>query len=226
MAKNSEPRTRFWRLGRSRSFTLMELMLTITLAALIIGITVPTFIGINRGASAKHANSLVYAFLRDAKQRAFLRRQRVGFYVVTSVLADNPYVSTNMVNRAFFIYAAATPNLSDPEAFLTSIQTLPTPMMFDFSGGAGSSSTAIPTVTMIDASSGTAYFTARGFRFAPSGDGLYMEDLDASSTGGYNFDVVICEGIITQGGVYTLKPNSPIRYTNSVNAFTGKVYSR
>ena len=204
----------------------MELMLTIALAALIIGITVPTFIGINRGASARQANNLVYAHLKQAQQKAAVTRQRVGFYVVTQLIdANNPWVSANMVNRSYFLYASDTPGVAKAESFITSIQTLPAPMMFDFSGSATASDTTIPTVTLVNPTTGAQYFKVRGFRFAPAG-GLHPEDLDAASGSSYKFKIVIAEGLAAAGGTYSLKTGNVIRYTNIVNGFTGRVTSQ
>ena len=83
----------------------MELMLTITLAALIISVAVPTFIDINRGAAAKQASNLVYANLNMAQQKATITRQRVGFFIVTQVVSANPWVGSNTANRSYFVYA-------------------------------------------------------------------------------------------------------------------------
>ena len=197
-------------------------MLTVTLAALIMSIAIPTFIGINRGAVAKQASYMVYAGLNQAQQKAAITRQRVGFYIVTQVITPNPWVDNNMTNRSFFLYAADTPGVAKAENFITTVQTLPAPMMFDFSTNGVGSSDSIPTLDMVHPGTGVPYFKARGFRFAPAG-GLHAYDLDLSSSTAYQFRVVVAEGVTAVGGGYSLKPIGAIRYTNTVNGFTGKV---
>ncbi len=196
----------------------MELMLTVALAALIISIAVPTFIGINRGAAAKQADNMVYASLKQAQQYAILNRQRVSFCIVTSVLlTNNVWVTANMVNRGFFLYASDAPNIQNREALLTQIQMLPSPMMFDLTGS------LLPAdKTMKDGNTGNSIFTYRCFRFAPSG-GVYWPDADA--TGVRQYDIVITEGLAGPGGTLTPRTTGTvIRYTNSVNVYTGKVF--
>jgi len=222
--------TRLRRRGEQNSklsdgFTLMELMLTIALAALIISVAVPTFIDINRGASAKQANNLVYAHLTMAQQKATITRQRVGFYIVTQVLNNNPWVETNMANRSFFLFAADTPDVARTESFLTSVQTLPAPMMFDLGTNATSSSSTIPLVELKHPTTGILYFRARGFRFAPAG-GLHAQDWQASADSAYKFNIVITEGQPGPGGAYAAKTLKVIKYTNTVNTYTGKVYTQ
>ena len=200
-------------------------MLTIALAALIISVAVPTFIDINRGAAAKQAGNLVYANLNMSQQKATITRQRVGFFIVTQVLSANPWVEANMANRSYFVYAADTPDVARSENFITSVQTLPAPMMFDLSTNASASSSTIPTFEMKHPTSGVVYFRVRGFRFAPAG-GVHAQDWQASADSAYKFNVVITEGLPGPGGAYSAKTLKVIKYTNTVNAYTGKVVAQ
>ena len=152
-----------------------------------------------------------------AQQQAVITRQRVGFYMVDSVLdASNPYVSPNMVNRSFFVMADVTTDVAHQQNFLTQVQTLPGGMMFDFAGS------SLRTLTLTDNNTGVPLFTARYFRFAPSG-AVFQNDADLVAN--RRFDVVITEGLAGPGDTYTKKTSgNVIKYTNSVNVFTGRVY--
>jgi Tfp pilus assembly protein FimT len=202
----------------NRSFTLMELMLSIALAALIISIGVPTFIGINRGASAKMADNQMYSYLKFAQEQAVITRQRVGFFIVTSVINSNRWVSSSMTNRAFFVMADVTPGVARQQNFLTEVQVLPSPMIFDLTGS------TLTSATMIDNDTLVPVFTVRYFRFAPAG-AVFAVDADRLTNGLRRFDVVIAEGMAVPGGGFTQRvAGTAIRYTNSVNVFTGRVF--
>lgn len=196
----------------------MELMLTIALAALIISIGVPTFIGINRGASAKMADNQVFAYLKFAQEQAVITRQRVGFFIVTQVLNSNRWVSAAMTNRSFFVMADVTPGVARQQNFLTEVQVLPAPMIFDLTGS------TLTSATMVDNDTLVPVFNVRYFRFAPAG-AVFWTDADRLTNGLRRFDVVIAEGMAGPGGSYTQRvAGTPIRYTNSVNVFTGRAY--
>jgi type II secretory pathway pseudopilin PulG len=198
----------------------MELLVVMALAAIIVGIGLPAFISISKGASAKEADNLVHSMLRQAQQHALVSRQRVVFGIVTDVVdVNNPWVGENLEKRGMFLYAAQSPDVARDEGFVTTVQALPAPMRFDFS--AGISTTNIPERTMRDPS-GNILFYYRGFRFAPNG-GVYWPDAELASNRVYH--VVITEGLRGAGNVITAKTNGPvIKYTNAVNVFTGKVF--
>lgn len=203
------------------SFTLAELLVTISIAALIMAIGIPSFIGITRGARAKEANNLVQAMLKQAQQQAMITRQRVAFFVVTGYKQPNPFISQDMVGRSFFLYATDTSTVGGKTAgFITSVQTLPSPMIFDLDN---SKLVTLPSY-VIPSEIGD-NMEVKGFRFAPNGE-VYADDAAQSAVdpNKYYFYIVIREAIPLANGTYrTDNMSNPIFYTNFVNVYTGRL---
>lgn len=197
----------------------MELLVSISIAVLLISVSVPVYTGIIRGAAAKQADSMVSSSLKLAQVQSLITRQKVAFFVVTSVYgSDNQYASPDMINRSYFIYADDTYPVAKPKRFVTSVQSLPPPMMFDLAAS------NLPPEEILTDLDGNNLLGVRGFRFVPAG-GIWWNDAELVASQNSRFNVVITEGLAAAGGTYTAKTSgSIIRYTNSVNTFTGKVF--
>ncbi|MBV9463264.1 MAG: prepilin-type N-terminal cleavage/methylation domain-containing protein, partial [Verrucomicrobiae bacterium] len=175
----------------ARSFTLMELLMVIAIMALLLSIGAVSFLNINKGANIRAARDTVKSDLKLAQQSAIVNRQRVGFFVVTAVYnTNNPYVTKNMENRAYFLYAVDTPGVAKQENFLSSIQVLPAGTMFD-------DLSTLPTGTFNGYPTGGALFEARRVLFDAAGTIFFSDSQNAPSD--HLFKVSIREATVTAG---------------------------
>lgn len=80
-----------------RGFTLIELLLVIALMAIIIGISVPAFIGMGRGAGMRGSVRSVCSTLSLLRQWAITHREEVTFNAVKNDPSASYYCASNAV---------------------------------------------------------------------------------------------------------------------------------
>ena len=105
----------------ARGFTLVELLIVMVLMAIIIGMAVPAFIGMGRGAGMRGGVRSVCATLSLLRQHAITHREEVSFaYFAATSPVPSYYYATNVSGMAVI-------STNDPPA-------LPMDVIFDGNG--------------------------------------------------------------------------------------------
>ncbi|MDD5484200.1 MAG: prepilin-type N-terminal cleavage/methylation domain-containing protein [Kiritimatiellae bacterium] len=105
----------------ARAFTLVELLVVMVLMAIIIGISVPAFVGMGRGAGMRGAVRSVHSSLSLVRQWAITHREQVTFVYCNGDNAESYFYATNEFNTAII-------STNEPT-------TLPLDVIFYFSSG-------------------------------------------------------------------------------------------
>jgi competence protein ComGC len=139
------PKTHLFR--RNRGVTLMEIMAVIIIIVMVIGIAVPSIIGISRGQGVNLGGSMTSSSLLVARGNAMNMRTRHRMVFLGTLSAMSSGSSDfAKVYRAFSVIAKSNYELSDNRSdswtFVEAWEYLPTGVVFN-----GASINALPSMT-------------------------------------------------------------------------------
>jgi type II secretory pathway pseudopilin PulG len=197
-------------------FTIVELLMVITIMMLMMGLGYLGFISISKGANVKNALLQVKSGTSIAREKAVTSRQRVFFLVPTQVVTDNNYVRSNMVYSSYLLASEVTGGIASPSTIIGRAESFPEGVVFktDTLNATGWSS-----VDILD-TNGVTLFRGRGFRYAPTGS-IYYKDQEKFPSGVGQYSIVITEGDVSAGGTLTYR-NNPIVSTALVHTVSGR----
>ncbi len=190
------------------AFTILELLVVISIVALLFGIAVPAYNNINKGSNMRTAERQTQAGAFLARQHAIATHQKSVFFVPTGILADNKNVRSNMLYHSYLIYSEELTDMASPEYIFGKVETLPQGIVFtnDFTGWKD--------VTF--STNGVDLFSGKGIRYAPTG-AIYWKDAPSPTT----YNIILTEGNVSEAGAVTYRSSSVVS-TSEVRSVTGR----
>ena len=191
---------RFPAAGRQarRGFTLAELLAVVIIMAILTAVSLPSIIGMSRGASMRSAAAQVRSDLALARQTAITRRDNVGVYFPT--INNSAAVISNYAYRAYII-------AGERSGILTDFHFLPQGVLCEFS-----SATPVTEVDFPYPKPSPIVMKAKAVRFKRNG---------ALATGASSLNLWLYEGVMLNN-----LPTSKLKFTNmvEVTGLTGSIY--
>ncbi len=196
---------------KNRAFTLLELLVVMGIIALMIGIAVPSFNSMNKGANIRTATSQVLASMAVARQYSVASRQKVIFCIPKTIVAANSYVRTNMLFSSYVMWTEETKGVLQSSTIIGKVETLPKGVVFK-----DDPATFVGIWKDLPfATNGVNLFTGYCVRFAPTGS-IHWQDLGTPT-----YNLILTEGTIDASGKPQYFPGA-IVVTNELRSATGR----